>query len=171
MHGCAHCHLHPSQPLCLGGTLAMHTVVWGALITSSAIPGGTQIVAAPPNSLRAGHFPSPCPGFPAFESASPQNYPFINNPAGVPLCTVPFSVPTAFTTSLCPCHGRDLVSGQHHWQDKICPPVGSSQLGCTCTLWGWGRAGAPGGQSSPSCLLAQSWCLPLPRSNLSPHVL
>lgn len=113
----------------------------GSLITSSAIPGGTQIVAAQPTSLRVGHFPSPHPGFPAFESASPQKYPFINNPAGVPLCTVPCPVPATFTTSSCPCYGRDSVLGWHHWQYKICPPVGSPQPGCTGTRRGWGRQG------------------------------
>lgn len=131
----------------------------------------TQIVAVPPESPRAGHFPPPCPcpGFPAFDSASRQKHPLINNPTGVILCTVLCPVPSTFPTSSCPHRSRDQVPGWHRWQDEVCPSLGSPQPSCTCARWGWGQAGAAG-PAHPAFFLQSLW-FPFPRSNLSPHFL
>lgn len=183
MHGCTRCHLHPSQPLHPGGTLSNALTgggggsnnplsqtlprqsVWGhaTVPATSWLRGRTQIAAAPPDSLRVWRFPPPhlYPEFPAFEPASPQKHHLINNPTGVLLCTVPCPVPATFPASLCPCHGRGWVLGWHRRQDKVCPLLGLLQPSCTCARRGWGQAGAPGGQSGPSCFLSTESVAPV----------
>lgn len=174
-----HSHQHGHTLICPGhGALGRppqpwpRQGMWGYASTPalSCVHGGTQIIFAPHDSLRAGCFPlCPCPGFPAFEFASPQKYHVINKPPRVRLCTVACPVPVPFSTSSSPSAAETMfqvgITSRTRFVTPWARPILAVPAPGLGTGWGSRRP------VWPILPFIHSWWLPLPRSNLSPHFL